>query len=247
MSDGGVRAWVGNLTAAVNGNGATRTISLSLAGIGTGAFNVGAGPTNPGLIGWIGCSGYVAGGSGRFQINTGASIHFAHAGAGTNVHDGHGTSWSGALYAGYQWFQGPSAPGLAIASSSDGTQATATVTAPGDNGGLAVSGYYIQRADDAGFTTNVVQLGTSGAPVIFTAMTPGKTYYWRACARNLATDVGGLGGQWSTTQAVTQNASGIGLILAPSGWVPADGMILTPSGWVPAAAKILTSSGWVDV
>lgn len=249
MSDGNGRAWITALTAGVNGNGATRTISLQLGGIATGGFNVGAGGATPNLCGWIGCSGFVQGGSATFQINTSSSVHFSHAGGGTDTYDGYGTGYNGVIYGGYEWFQGPNEPAISVTPSTDGTQATVVITAgPSDNGGLGIIRYRMQHADDAGFSTGVATLDSTGTTV-FTGLTPGHVYHWRATACNGATDAAGVtGGLWSTAITETQPVpGGLGEIYTSTGWVGADAMIYTSTGWVNASSKIYTSAGWVDI
>lgn len=55
----------------------------------------------------------------------------------------------------------------------------------GDNGGSAITGYRIQYALDAGFTTGVgtKDVGTS-SPVTLNGLTPGTLYYVRIAAKN---------------------------------------------------------------
>jgi len=61
---------------------------------------------------------------------------------------------------------------------------TAIFSAPADNGGSAVTGYSIQIALDAGFTSGVQSKTSGGSPVSFTGLTPDTVYYVRVAAIN---------------------------------------------------------------
>jgi hypothetical protein len=78
----------------------------------------------------------------------------------------------------------PIAPGTPSASST-GTSATITWTAPGDNGGKAVTSYRIQRStDNINFSTIVASTGTTSLTYTNTGLTPGTKYYYRVAAIN---------------------------------------------------------------
>lgn len=195
----------------------------------------------------------VQGGSVRFQWNGPSSgpVYFGHGGGGT-TNGPAGFSRAGTLGGGYSWAQAPSPVTMvSVTSSTDGNSATTVFAGGGDDGGAGLIGYRLQRADDAGFTTNVATILVGSGTNVVTGLTPGKQYFWRATAVNAVTEAqGSPGGAWSNVIAVTQqspargriNVSGAGwgakmdarINVAGSGWVEADGKINPDgSGWVP--------------
>jgi hypothetical protein len=215
------------LWAYLGGRGAARTAYLSLSGAGTAAFGVGA-TSGATAQYYAGTNAYlVNGGTTDFYVSMSGSIYFGKGGSGSVV-SGIGHTWAGTLGGGASYVQCPSQCGTPVVTpSEDGTQATVTFSGPADNGGTAITGYVLQRADNSSFTIGLSTISSSGSSLI-TGLTPGKRYYWRATAKNAVTAAtGATGGPWSGVAAVDQPDSSLGMILSADGstWVKLGGKI----------------------
>lgn len=108
---------------------------------------------------------------------------------------------AGNLAMSYEFFQCQSAPtSLAVTPAGDGASAVLTWGIPSDDGGTARTGYRVQVASNATFTTGLstIDVSSSATGVTVTGLTPGSTYYFRITARNAVTDAATkLGGVWS--------------------------------------------------
>jgi hypothetical protein len=186
-----------------------------------------------------------------YRNGDGTGYYFARGSNGTGHTDGPASDWSGSIGMKYRYVESPEAPLiLSVAASSDGTSATVTVSAPGDDGGSPVTGYRVQRATDPGFTTNLATVDSSGT-VMLTGLTPGVRYYYRATARNAVTDAAvKLGGLWSATVGLTQpEATGLGRTRLGSSWPSAD-MKVRDSGnanWLDGDARRWSGSAWEEL
>lgn len=236
----------------LGGRSGARTVNSSILGqAGSGAAVASA--SSPSILVGIGYPTPPIFGNGQgatLQVSSSGSFWFNRnsGGPGTIV-DTLGTSYAGSPAGYYSYSQAPSEPQtVTVTPSPDGLSALVAYAAPADNGGETVSGYQIQRADDAAFTVNVATVAASGTSQTITGLTPGNSYYWRVTAANPLTSAAGvLGGTWSSTVLATQPSSGIGTIEAPSGFVQANGLIYTSSGWQQVDGVEYTSTGWQPI
>lgn len=108
---------------------------------------------------------------------------------------------SGDYFGGYTYYEVPTAPtSLTVASVTD-TTASLTWTAPSDNGGTAVTGYYIEYSSNNFATTlNTTATGTSKT---ITGLTSNTAYKFRIYAQNAVTTGAGVNGS-----AVSNTATG---------------------------------------
>lgn len=258
MASGDTSCLVTALGAWLGGRSSSPVGSLQLGGIVSGAFalpNIGA-PTsgNSPQVGPVAAGpGFVNGGSARFQWNgPSAGPAYPGRGGGGTVNGPGGFSRAGTLGGIIRYVQAPVAPSmLSAVSSADGTSCTTSFGWGGDDGGSGISGYRLQRADNAAFTVNVATIDVSGGGNIITGLTPGKQYFWRATARNLCTDdAGQLGGPWSNAIGATQNQPALGRINTDgTNWSKLlDGKInIDGTAWVPLDMKInIDGTAWVD-
>jgi hypothetical protein len=103
--------------------------------------------------------------------------------------------------------------------------------APGDDGGSGITSYTVQRADDSGFTTNVVTYaGIGGTSTTLTGLAYGKTYYTRVSATN------GIG--TSAYSSSTSDTTDITVPGAPTG--------VAVSGITPVQADVSWSAPAFD-
>lgn len=257
--DGNTSVLVTALAAYLGGHSGSPVGSLSLISVAsTGSFalpNIGApGSGNSPLVGPYGAGpGFIDGGSTRFQWNGPSSgPAYPGRGGGGTVNGPAGFSRAGTLGGLYRFVQAPVAPTMvSVTSSLDGTAADIVFSWGGDDGGSGITGYTLQRADDAGFSVNVATIAVTGGSNTVTGLTSGKKYFWRATAKNQCTNSAGrLGGPWSGTIATTQALPAIGRLNATgSDWTGLlDGKV-NPTGasWVKVDAKVNPDgSGWVD-
>ncbi len=130
-----------------------------------------------------------------------------------------------------------SAPGLGAIADVGPQSATLAWTAPSDNGGEAITGYEVQRATDAGFTSNAVTTSTAASPGTLTGLLPGTTYYAQVRA---LTSVGP--GTWSSVKSFkTLSAVRVG---TGTDWVPALVRVGDGTTWVLATVKVGDGTTW---
>lgn len=251
MSDGGTGAVIVGLGMYVAGNGGTRTIQLQIGSATTAGFNVGSAGHPVPFTGYVGTNAWaVNGGAADVYIYMGGtSVNFGRSSTSgaSNTVGSSGTTWSGTLGGAYRYVQGPTAPGIvSVTPNADGTAATVVLSGVADNGGSGVSGYRIQRATNAGFTTGLATVDSTGTTVM-TGLTPGQTYYYRATARNGVTDTfGKLGGPWSGTFTRAQpDPAGFGRRYSGTVFQTVDGKVRNPAGtaWVDLDGRRLAADG----
>ncbi|WIM95763.1 fibronectin type III domain-containing protein [Actinoplanes oblitus] len=131
----------------------------------------------------------------------------------------------------------PSGPGLPGISDVGPTSANVTWNAPSDTGGAAITNYEIQRATDAGFTTNVASVTDPSSPGALTGLLPGTIYYVRTRAINAAGS-----GAWSTTATFT-TLSGV-KVGDGTTWRDAIVWVGNGSSWVLALVKVGNGTAW---
>lgn len=175
---------------AANGNRPIRIHSVALGYVTNGyaAFDYGAGASTDAYYSNSGGSGTI------LAIRTGGTMYVGRntAAGGASYWDD-GGSLSGLMPGSFQYAEVPSAPqtpgatpGVAAGS------ANLTWAAPASNGDSAITGYKIEWATDAGFTTGVGSK-TVGAVTsdTVTGLTPGATYYFRVYAINAVATAAG--------------------------------------------------------
>jgi len=88
----------------------------------------------------------------------------------------------------FDYYTVPSAP-QSLAVIVGDTQVSVSWAAPADNGGTAITGYYVQYATNSAFTTGVSSLiSVSGTSTTVTGLTNGTPYWFRVGARNQVTN-----------------------------------------------------------
>jgi len=243
MGNGAVRAGIVYLTAGVNGNGASRTVTLTIAGASC-TLIVAAGGTAPALQGRDCAMALVNGGTGRFTITPNGSMHFSHGGTGGPSFDGYGTSYSGSVYCGYTYVLPPNAPTIGTVSSTALGTATVAFTGATDDGGSAISTHRIEYSTDS-FATIAGYVEATSGPVTITGLTPGVVYYFRVAARNAVTDAAGTVGAYSSVSSVTILG---GVKVGKSGaWVTCAVYAGVNGAWVPVQVFAGRAGAWVGL
>jgi hypothetical protein len=108
---------------------------------------------------------------------------------------------SGDYFGGYSYYEVPTAPTSVAVSSVTDTTATISWTAPTDNGGTAVTGYYIEYSlNNFSTTLNTTSATTSKT---ITGLTSNTAYKFRVYAQNAVTTGAGVNGS-----AVSNTATG---------------------------------------
>jgi hypothetical protein len=129
---------------------------------------------------------------------------------------------------------GTTVPGIptGVDAVASGTSITVTWDAPTDNGGSALTGYRVQRATNAGFTTGVVAVDVSATPRSYqvTGLAHGTQYWFRVLAKNSTGD-----SSFSTSDSATTG------ITTPS--APAQP---TASNIGPTTATVTWSASGID-
>lgn len=132
------------------------------------------------------------------------------------------------------WGTAPTAPGAPIMyqpTNITTTSMTSTFSGTTD-GGVAISGWTLQRATDANFTQNVYTVASNGTDQ-HTGLTPGTTYYFRSYGSNAIGN-----SAWSnTTSAGTLPAVPPGLTVASSPSGTSATITLSPPGGVGGVTK----------
>lgn len=185
------------------GRGATRTMSVSLAGISSGGFAVGAAGSAVGQP-WVGAGPVlVNGGAGQFRLNLGGGGYFGRGGGGT-VADSYGDTWGGTLSGGARYVTSPSAPQslTATAHATVAGRIDLSWSAVADNGGTGVSGYNV-------YYSNGTFIGstTSGSYSV-TGLAQNTSFSFVVRAKNWVTDsVGSTSTNSNTATATTKGGS----------------------------------------
>lgn len=128
----------------------------------------------------------------------------------------------------------PSAPGTPVITGVTPTSATASYTAPSDNGGQTVTSYQVQYATDAAFTTDVV----TQANGILANLTPGVTYYVRVRAVNASG-----AGPWSGVSTFT-TLTGM-KVYNGTAWVDSPVYNWDGANWDADEIRIYNGTAWV--
>jgi len=215
-SDGNAYMQIYQMQLGVSGNGASRTISLGLCNssnsaiASTSSFTVAAAGSatltgnktffasaliNRTSVSSIGI-GYWTSGNGAtyFQYDaTGQSLvdivgDSVSSTSLTTFNEDTSLYTQSSLVGTFDYYTVPSAP-QSLAVTVGDSQASVSWAAPADNGGTAVSGYYVQYATNAGFTTGVSSLiSVTGTSTTVTGLTNGTPYWFRVGARNQVTN-----------------------------------------------------------
>lgn len=205
--------WISGVGVYANGRGGSRTLRAQITdgatscywdfGVGSGGSAVwtGKGATSWGI--WANTPGSL-----RPYIHnlSGGQFYFARGGGGQTFDESGTDPWDQMLFMQYDYIEVPSAPTLSSVVPQNGTECVVTFSAPSDNGGSAITGYTIQYATNATFTTGVGSsaVGTTGSHTV-TGLVAGQTYYWRVLAKNyLTTAISRLGGAASGTLSALQ-------------------------------------------
>jgi hypothetical protein len=125
----------------------------------------------------------------------------------------------------------PSSPGISVASVV-GRTVSITVTAPGDNGGSAITKYTVQYSLNGGGWTG----SQYGGSTVYTDLAPGN-YQFRAFATNAVGD-----GSAAVTGNVVVKAGG--KVWTGSAWAADTPKVWTGSAWADATVKVWSGSTW---
>lgn len=161
-----------------------------------------------------------SGGSFRHMCvkNGGDRMYFGrNTGNGATVFDAQGGSWPGGLCGSLAWAQVATAPAMLDAVPTGPGKMRVTFTGAGvDNGGSAITGWWLQYANNPSFAgaTLIASSGTSD----ITGLTPGVRYYFRAATRNGVSDAYGRASQFSA--AISELAVGGGRRYSGASFVP---------------------------
>jgi hypothetical protein len=250
--DGNRPMKITHLYGAVSGNGGTRTVKMFLGDSEVSLSRPSSGSAQD--TGWINSSDWTTVGGTAFSYgyeDSSGSIFFARGANGTGHTDGPVSDWTGSIGMRYRYIESPSAPTItSVVSNEDGDQSTVTFSAPDDDGGSAITRYWVQRSASPFFLFSYATIESSGGPVIFTDLQPGSTYFYRAIAANVLNDETGLGGPPSTVVSFAQpDVDGFGRVFSGSMFVAADLKVRNPgnSAWVDAEVRRYNGSSWEPV
>lgn len=212
MTNGGQVTKITHLRAWVSGRGSARGVQLGIGGYWTGVFTVGAaGSAND--TGWIPYGvNHSPGGGHIFYINpaSGGGIYFGRSANGTGSTGlvGGSGGWSGSLSGQILWVGSPSVTRNVTAVRNANGTITVSWTAPADDGGEAISLYYIGMSTNASFTQNVSQTNVGGhlRSWTFSGLAPGATYYFRVSSGNSLNASYGYGAAWSNVASAQSSA-----------------------------------------
>lgn len=161
------------------------------------------------------------------------TIYFARVRAASSA--GFGPFSGTGAFATLQTVPGP--PAAPVMSAVTTTSATATWTPPPDNGGTPIAGYHVQRATNAAFTTDVVQVTTTTLTASLTGLSPAAPYWVRVRAIN-----GQGNGVWSPA-AVVATLTNV-FVGNGTAWVPARMFVGNGTTWAPARVHVGTGTVW---
>ncbi len=159
---------------------------------------------------WVSGSGSV-----YFQRDaTGQTVDINYDGSNSTSADDFGSSgtlWTDASLVGdYNYYTLPAAPS-GLSATAGNAQVTLSWVAP-NNGGTAITGYKIEKADDSGFTTGLTSTTQTGTSYVWTGLTNGNTYYFRVAAINAV----------ATAASTTSKYSGTASAAPTSGATPPE-------------------------
>lgn len=249
-SDGNAYLQIENIRMGLAGRGAARTVAIAIWNTSntllkaTGNFSVAADTgaslttykalTSPLLINRSSVStvqmGFWVSGNGStyyLSDDTGQStdIYYDSTSSSGAANFGHDAILNSntSLVGNYDTFYVPTAP-ASITVTAGNAQVTVGWSAPSDNGGKSISGYMLERATNAGFTTGLTTISnaisSSATSYTDTTAVNGTTYYYRIGAKNAVT------ASVSTTTTSVKTASG-SVTPAASGTVPGNPTALT--------------------
>jgi len=136
------------------------------------------------------------------------------------------------------WEQAPAAPGLAATPGTDGTSIKIDLTLPSDNGGATVTSYTVQASTVSNFASIAKEI-TTASDTTMTGLSPGKTYYVRAMAKNAVTNgAGKKGGVASVTRSVFLGAkpsTAATFLVVPGAAGRTANLFITPPASSPSA------------
>ena len=212
MSDGSTPALMVYMGAYVAGRGASRTMQLSLEGLGsTVQFSAGSGSGGVDT-GIVACNYLVSAGTGTFRITGSGSFFFARGTGGTgtgNSSDSHGGTFTNVLGGYFGYTSAPTVPLTPAVTAPTTTSAAVTWSAPSDNGDAAITGYRVDYSTSATFASAVTSLEVGNVTsYTVTGLTASTAYYFRVFAENATTTAAGLWSQPSTTVTQTSGTGG---------------------------------------
>lgn len=239
-----------SMAAYASGNGATRSISLSLLGIGGTASFSRAAAGSASDTGDQPCSVLTTATSGTFRITSNGSF-YCGAGGGGNTLNNNGLSQAGSLYMRINYAQVPSAPqSLAVSLGTSSGTVALSWAAPASNGDSAITGYRIEWAKDASFTTGTgsTTVGNVTSTTVG-SLTPGDTYWFRIAAINAVATAASTWSTYSATSSITL-VGGVKIIdkSDPSGSELSLGShVWNTWNWVPGEVRRLDGVGGYEV
>lgn len=131
------------------------------------------------------------------------------------------------LVGNYNYYTLPAAPS-GLSATAGNAQVTLSWVAP-NNGGTAITGYKIERADDSGFTTGLTSTTQTGTSYIWTGLTNGNTYYFRVAAINAVATAASTTSKYSGTASAAPT-SGATAPDAPGSFVFGQQSPQSPTG-----------------
>lgn len=233
------------------GYGAARTVSEDFTtGYGTGSTSSHsiASDSSPNYVthSIAAGSGWSNGGSTTFKITMSGTTYYgatdiSGSASVTNPYD---TFANRTITAKVSWAQAPVAPVMVSLTPGAGGQVTSVFSWTGDNGGTAVTGYFLQIARDAAFTDLVFSdVVASGTNIHY--LDPNQEYYYRAAADNAATTMAGEHSAWSNVMSVVTESTGV--VWDGTAWVPVDTAEAFDGGeWVAVEVDVFTGTAWVE-
>ena len=183
----------------ISGRGASRTVSMQFGSASTSNFTE-ASEGSASSTGLKSISAFYAnGGTARVRYNFSGSCYFGRDSSAGDTYNGSGFNWSGALSGYVNYVESPAAPAAPTLGPRAGGEMDITWVAPA-NGGSTITGYRVEIATDAGFTS-IVQTLNVGAVLTTraTGLVPGVMYYVRVAAKNAVTDTAGTTSVYSAS------------------------------------------------
>jgi hypothetical protein len=161
-------------------------------------------------------------------------------------------SLAGRIRSTIQWITNPSAPGSFTSTASTATSASFSWTAPGDNGGRAITGYRILYKTSAATSWTASGKLSTATTATITGLLPSTTYNFLVAATNNVTD--GYNSTYELSTRVTgTNSSQVNVTTAALGghkaWNGSDfvlgkSRIWDGSAWVDTIPQIWNGSSW---
>lgn len=192
LADGSAPAQIIALYGYVSGRGAARGVTMSL---GSAAVYFTAGASSSAQdTGWLGTNGWlVQGGTATFRYDLGGQSYFGRSSSsgGIGVENPPGAGFTGVLGGNYRYVIGPTAPTIGTFTQVSPVEATLTWSAPSDNGGAGVTGYVIEYATNASYTSSKTVAVGAVLSHTLTGLTPGTQVFARVAASNQVTTAKG--------------------------------------------------------